>query len=230
LYSTTDAACHLQLAYSTVKGVQGASVVGISIDAGDKTGKGSLEQCTSLQSSDAAWEPMAHDRQQWMEFDLLEQQDVAGIQTVGSVQSMKVLFRSSLQDEWSDYFLSESKPFTGSSVTFEVPVLARYVFPCASTATRPMITLHLQIRPHLPYGMGTADSNARRRACDASIIHSPFPVPRAAALVTCIFPHWAHVVHPSKFSKARRKRHVAAVRVPLQRQRPQTMDPSSRLP
>ena len=173
---------------------------------------------------------MAHDREQWMEFDLLQQQDVAGIQTVGSVQSMKVLFRLSLQDEWRDYFLSESKPFTGSSVTFDVPVLARYVFACASTATRPMTALCLQICPHLPHGMDTTDSNARRRSCDASIIHSPHPVPRLAACLTCIFAHRAHVVDPSKFSKARWQRHDAAVRVPLQRQRPQTLDPSPRIP
>ncbi len=82
--------------------------------------------CTNLTPSDAAWEPMVQDQQQWMEFDLLEQQDVAGFETVGSVQSMKVLYRSSTNEEWSD-FISD---FKGSSVIFDVPVPARYVIVC----------------------------------------------------------------------------------------------------
>jgi hypothetical protein len=75
---------------------------------------------------------MEQDTQQWMEFDLLELQDVAGIQTVGSVQSMKILFRSSPHEEWNDLFFSESKPFTGTSVIFDIPVPARYVLVCVS--------------------------------------------------------------------------------------------------
>jgi hypothetical protein len=90
-------------------------------------GQGSLGTCSNLQASEAAWEPMAQDTFQWMEFDLLARQDVAGIQTVGSVQSMKILFRSSQHEEWSDVFSSETKPFTGSSVIFDAPVPARYV-------------------------------------------------------------------------------------------------------
>ena len=117
------------MTYSTVKRVPGSPV---QVDGLDAASQGSLGTCTSLSSSDVAWEPMEQDTQQWMEFDLLELQDVAGIQTVGSVQSMKILFRSSPHEEWSDLFFSESKPFTGSSVIFDIPVPARYVLVCVS--------------------------------------------------------------------------------------------------
>ena len=120
-----------QFTYSTVKRVEESPAqVGVSIGGGDMTRQGSLGTCTNLQSSDVAWEPMEQDAQQWMDLDLLERQDVAGLQTVGSVQSMKVLFRSSLHEEWSDPFSSETKPFTGTgaAVIFDVPVPARCVF------------------------------------------------------------------------------------------------------
>jgi hypothetical protein len=51
-------------------------------------GQGSLGTCSNLQASEAAWEPMAQDTFQWMELDLLARQDVAGVQTAGSVQDI----------------------------------------------------------------------------------------------------------------------------------------------
>jgi hypothetical protein len=121
---------HPQLSYSTVQDVRDFPVVGVSAQGDGKTSQGSLGSCTNLQSGDVAWQPMNNDREQWMELDLMEQHDIAGINTVGSVKTMQVLFRSSPLESWTDYFLSDSKPFNAGQVLFEVPVLARCVLVC----------------------------------------------------------------------------------------------------
>jgi hypothetical protein len=212
-----------QLRYSTVKRIEGTPA---QVDGSDMAGQGSLGTCSNLQASEAAWEPMAQDTFQWMEFDLLARQDVAGIQTVGSVQSMKILFRSSQHEEWSDVFSSETKPFTGSSVIFDAPVPARYVVVLLAI---PVIIPLFQIRSDLPVDLVAAHSNARGCARHARSIYQSRPVSNSRAFLASILSHRPHALHSSKFSQAQRKRHHAALCVSQQQNWSQTLAASSRL-
>jgi hypothetical protein len=107
------------MSYSTVKDGDAAAVAG----APSKYSQGSLGQCNTLNNYEVAWEAMINDGRQWIEIDLLEPHDVAGICTVGSVSQLSVQCRTSKNDRWNEIV----GQFGAGNVLFEKPIASRCV-------------------------------------------------------------------------------------------------------
>ena len=112
------------MSYSSVKNPEGVPAPGF-LPQLSRFSKGSLGTCTNLESGQEAWETMSDGRGQWMEFDLMQPIDVAGVHTLGNLSRVTVLFRSSKEEDWSDHF--HGKTFNSGRVLFQEPVFARCV-------------------------------------------------------------------------------------------------------